>query len=148
MSYTISFKTKWADFDANRHMRHTAYNDYAAETRVRYFESKNFSIDEFTKLNIGPILFHEETFFRKEIHMGEDILVDLKVAGLSKNYERWKITHQIFNSAGKLSAIINVTGAWLDLSKRKLTMPPKQANVLFIDAEKTTHFEEILIGKK
>ena len=31
MSYTLEFNTKWADFDANRHMRHTAYNDYAAE---------------------------------------------------------------------------------------------------------------------
>lgn len=148
MSYTVDFKTKWSDFDPNRHMRHTAYNDYAAETRARYFISKNFSIEEFTKFNIGPILFHEETFFRKEIHMGEDITVNLKIAGLSKNNERWKITHEIFNAAGKLSAIIKVTGAWLDLTKRKLATPPIEAKSLFDAVEKTDDFEEIKMSKK
>jgi len=148
MSYTIDFKTKWSDFDPNRHMRHTAYNDYAAEARARFFISKNFSIEEFTKYNIGPILFHEETFFRKEIHMGEDISVNLKIAGLSANNERWKLTHEIFNQQGKLSAIIKVTGAWLDLTKRKLAIPPKEATMLFQEVEKTADFEEILMSQK
>jgi acyl-CoA thioester hydrolase len=148
MSYTVDFKTKWSDFDPNRHMRHTAYNDYAAEARARFFISKNFSIEEFTKYNIGPILFHEETFFRKEIHMGEDISVNLKIAGLSANNERWKLTHEIFNQQGKLSAIIKVTGAWLDLTKRKLASPPKEANILFQEVEKTADFEEIIMSKK
>ena len=148
MSYLVVFKTKWSDFDPNRHMRHTAYNDYAAETRARYFVSKNFSIEEFTKFNIGPILFHEETFFKKEIHMGEDISVNLKVAGLSANNERWKITHEIFNQENKLSAIIKVSGAWLDLTKRKLAIPPEEAKILFSSIEKTTDFEEILVSKK
>ena len=74
MSFQVSFATKWADFDPNRHMRHTAYNDYAAEVRVRYFAKNNFSIDEFTRHNLGPILFKEETSFRKEIHLGDSKL--------------------------------------------------------------------------
>ena len=45
MSYTLEFNTKWADFDANRHMRHTAYNDYAAEVRIRYFAYAGFPVD-------------------------------------------------------------------------------------------------------
>lgn len=148
MSFKVDFKTKWADFDPNRHMRHTAYNEYAAEARVRYFASKNFTIADFTKHNIGPILFHEETFFRKEIHMGEDISVNLKIAGLSDNNERWKITHEIFNEAGKLAAVVKVLGAWLDLSKRKLTVPPQEAAYLFTEGEKTADFEVIPVSKK
>lgn len=148
MSYTVEFRTKWSDFDANRHMRHTAYNDYAAEVRARYFASKNFSLEEFTKYNIGPILFHEETFFRKEIHMGEDISVNIKISGLSEHNERWKITHEIFNQEGKLSAVVKVLGAWLDLTKRKLAIPPKEAGFLFLEGEKTEDFEVILISKK
>ena len=66
MNFKVTFATKWADFDPNRHMRHTAYNDYAAEVRVRYFRNQKFSIKEFTKYNLGPILFTEETSFRKE----------------------------------------------------------------------------------
>ena len=124
MSFQVTFATKWSDFDPNRHMRHTAYNDYAAEVRVRYFAKYNFSIEEFTKHNLGPILFTEETSFRKEIHLGENITVNLKVQGLSENNERWKIVHEVFNEAGKLSAIIKVYGSWIDLSKRKLRIPP------------------------
>ena len=147
MSFTVTFNTKWSDFDPNRHMRHTAYNDYAAEVRVRYFKEQNFSIEEFTKHNIGQILFTEETSFRKEIHLGENITVDIKLAGLSKNGERWKITHHIFNEAGKLAAIIKVYGAWIDLTKRKLTVPPKEAQFLFDATIKTEDFEEISLSK-
>ena len=143
MSFKVTFNTKWSDFDPNRHMRHTAYNDYAAEVRVRFFRDQNFSIEKFTAHNIGPILFTEETSFRKEIHLGETISVDFKLLGLSKNNERWKIEHRIFNEAGKLSAIVKVYGAWIDLSKRKLTIPPKEAQHLFENAEKSEDFEVI-----
>lgn len=148
MNYQISFNTKWSDFDPNRHMRHTAYNEYAAEVRIRYFASQNFSIEEFTKYNIGPILFEEYTSFRKEIHLGEKITVNLKLSALSKNNERWKITHEVFNKAGQLSAIIKVYGAWIDLKKRKLTSPPKESSHLFLNADKTDDFEEINLKKK
>ncbi|TMM32275.1 thioesterase [Polaribacter aestuariivivens] len=143
MSFQVTFATKWSDFDPNRHMRHTAYNDYAAEVRVRYFAKYNFSIHEFTKHNLGPILFTEETSFRKEIHLGENITVNLKLQGLSKNNERWKIIHEVFNEAGKLSAIIKVYGAWIDLTKRKLTIPPEETKAMFAFAEKSDDFEVI-----
>lgn len=145
MSFQVTFNTKWSDFDPNRHMRHTAYNDYAAEVRVRYFASQDFTINEFAKYNLGPILFEEHTSFRKEIHLGENITVNLKLSGISTNNERWKITHEVFNEAGKLSAIIKVFGAWIDLSKRKLTIPPKAANPIFENCEKTEDFQQLTL---
>jgi acyl-CoA thioester hydrolase len=148
MSFKVTFPTKWSDFDPNRHMRHTAYNEYAAEVRIRYFAEHHFSIEEFTKHNIGPVLFTEETSFRKEIHIGEDISVNIKLSGLSENNERWKIVHEIFNEAGKLSAVIKVYGAWIDLTKRKLTVPPKEAQHLFLHTERTSDFEKIILKQK
>lgn len=147
MSYKVDFATKWSDFDPNRHMRHTAYNEYAAEVRIRYFAAHNFSIHEFTKHSIGPILFEEYTSFRKEIHLGENISVNLKLSGISENYERWKIVHEVFNQKGELSAIIKVYGAWIDLTKRKLTSPPTAAFAMFDKAKRTDDFEEIKLKK-
>ena len=109
MNFEINFKTKWSDFDPNRHMRHTAYNDYAAEVRVRFFQEHGLSINEFAKLNIGPILFKEETTFLKEIHIGENITVKMELEGVSKGIERWRFNHQIFNENGKLAAEIKCT---------------------------------------
>jgi acyl-CoA thioester hydrolase len=79
--------------------------------------------------------------------LGENISVNFKLSGISKNNERWKITHEIFNADGKLSAIIKVYGAWIDLEKRKLIAPPKEAQSLFLNAEKTDDFEEIILRK-
>ncbi|MEQ6123090.1 acyl-CoA thioesterase [Pseudotenacibaculum sp. MALMAid0570] len=143
MSYKVEFKTKWADFDPNRHLRHTAYNDYAAEARVRYFMHVGFPVSEIGKLNIGPILFTENTSFRKEIHSGETISVNAKLQGISEDKSRWKIRHEIFNQAGKVSAIIEIYGAWLDLEKRKLTVLPKKFDSLFDGMDKTEDFEII-----
>ena len=71
----------------------------------------------------------------------------MKLSGLSANNERWKITHEVFNEAGKLSAIIKVYGAWIDLTKRKLTTPPEEANNLFLNTVKTDDFEIIKLKK-
>lgn len=145
MSFKVDFTTRWADFDANVHMRHTAYNDYCAEARMRYFNTFGITIKDFAKEKVGPILFEENTKFLKEIHMGDDISVSLKVLGLSEKGERWKIQHEVFNAKGKLSAIITVYGAWLDLVQRKLTAPPLKFQDAFSNAEKTEDFEEILL---
>ncbi len=147
MSFKVSFTTRWADFDANVHMRHTAYNDYAAEVRLRHFNQFGISIQDFTSEKVGPILFEENTRFLKEIHMGEDISVSLKLKAVSSKGERWKIQHEVFNGKGELSAVISVYGAWLDLVRRKLTVPPERFQVIFSDADKTEDFEEIILKK-
>ncbi|MEN8858570.1 MAG: acyl-CoA thioesterase [Flavobacteriaceae bacterium] len=143
MSYQVEFATKWSDFDPNRHMRHTAYNDYAAEVRIRYFTHAGFPVDEISKDNIGPILFTEHTSFRKEIHSGENIIVNAKLSALNDDKSRWKMRHEIFNESGKVAAIIDVYGAWIDLEKRKLAVLPSKYDTLLDGLDKTEDFELI-----
>jgi len=145
MKFNVVFATKWADFDPNRHMRHTAYNDYAAEVRVRFFKAQGFSVESFAQENLGPILFKEETSFYKAIHLGENITVDLSLTAVSKNLERWKLEHHIFNEQGKLSATVNVYGAWIDLRKIKLAVPSEKFKDLFSSFENTADFDEIIV---
>lgn len=148
MSYTVKFATKWSDFDPNRHMRHTAYNDYAAEVRIRYFAHAGFPVDEIAADGIGPILFTENTSFRREILAGENISANLKLSGLSEDQSRWKIRHEVIKENGEIAAIIEVYGAWIDLEKRKLTKLPKKYDTLLQDIDKTEDFEMIEIKKK
>lgn len=143
MTYEKTFATKWADFDPNRHMRHSSYADFAAEIRVRFFAEHGFSMNEFAKFNIGPILFKEETTYFKEIGIGEDIKVTMTLEAASNNYERWRFTHHIFNQKGLLAAEVKVYGAWIDLLKRKLTSPPEVFIKIFNDLSKSADFFEI-----
>ncbi len=148
MAYTVSFKSKWADFDANKHMRHTAYNDYAAECRIRFFNTHGLSPKFLEAHNFGPILFEENTRFYREIKMGEDLSIDLRLSAASKKGERFKMTHRLFREDAILAAEINVYIAWIDLSKRKLMTPPKEAITMLDTLEKTEEFQEIILKKQ
>jgi acyl-CoA thioester hydrolase len=143
MSFKVSFSTRWADFDPNNHMRHTAYNDYAAESRVRLFNKYGLSLTEFNKLNIGPVLFREETNFLKEIALGDDITVEVFLKGSSERGERFKFKHKIYRGDGKLAAEIEIFAAWMDLKIRKLTGPPKIIMDVFAQLDKTDDYENI-----
>lgn len=147
MSFSVGFTSRWADFDPNNHMRHSAYTDYAAEARVRMFNALGLSLTEFNKLNLGPVLFREETIFRREIRLGEDIRVEVFLKGISQNGERFKFYHRICKEDGSLAAEVEIYGAWLDLKKRKLTSPPDQVLLTLKDIEKTKDFESIPIKK-
>jgi acyl-CoA thioester hydrolase len=148
MKYEVKFPTIWANFDANAHMRHTAYTDYAAEVRSRFFSSQGFSLSEFSKHNIGPVLFSENTSFYREILLGENITVNLIFIGASENFERFKFKHQIIKESGVISAEIKIYGAWIDLTKRKLTSPPKEMIRIFSKLDKSNDFENIQIKSK
>lgn len=148
MSYKITFQTKWSDFDANKHMRHTAYNDYAAEARLRFLNEFGFGLTVMEEQNIGPILFSENTTFRREIKLGEDISTELFLEASSKKGERFKLKSILYREDGKLAATITVYLAWIDLSKRKLAIPSKELIKTLENLEKTADFEELLLKVK
>jgi acyl-CoA thioester hydrolase len=147
MSFSVGFTSRWADFDPNNHMRHSAYTDYAAEARVRMFNEYGLNLIEFNKLNIGPILFREETIFRREIRLSEDISVEVFLKGISENGERFKFSHKIYKTDGSLAAEVEIYGAWLDLKTRKLTKPPKIVLEALKDIERTEDFENITLNR-
>ena len=142
--YIRTYETLWADMDPNRHMRHTAYNDYAAQVRVAFMAEHSMGLDTMEKLHIGPVLFREETKFLKEVRMGEIIKVDMCLAGMSKDGERWKMVHHVFKQNEKIAAIITVDGAWIDMHTRKLTSPPEEMLKYFEELDKTEDYLEIV----
>lgn len=145
MIFEVPFTTTWSDFDPNAHMRHTAYNNYAAEVRSRFFAHHGFSLSQFAKQNIGPILFEENTRFFREILVGEDIKGTLELIGASSKFERFKFKHTIIKDNGVIAAEIKIYGAWIDLTKRKLTVPPQEMITIFHEMETPSDFEKILL---
>ncbi|MEM6642006.1 MAG: thioesterase family protein [Bacteroidota bacterium] len=137
------FQARWADLDANGHMRHTAYNDYCAQARLLYFEDISMPFHELVKMGIGPILFREETRFFKEIRMNEKFEVGFQISKLRKNGSKWSFRHNIYASTGELSAKVEVDGAWLDLVKRKTTIPPERLGGLLVEGIFSDDFEWI-----
>ena len=148
MSFKVLFTTRWADFDPNNHMRHSAYNDYAAEARVRLFNQKGLSLTEMNKMKVGPVLLREETNFRKEISLGENITVEVFLSGLSEKGDRFKFHHKIYREDGQLAAEIDILGAWMDLEHRKLTKAPQNIQRILDGLDRTENYELIPASRK
>jgi acyl-CoA thioester hydrolase len=141
MTFKKEFQSIWADLDPNGHMRHTAYNDYAAQLRLNFFDEHGFSFARLIEMGIGPILFREETRFLREVRMNEVITVDFAIKKARKDASKWTMRHQIFKYDGQISASIEVDGAWLDLHKRKVIVPPQEIVSVMLEAPRTEDFE-------
>jgi acyl-CoA thioester hydrolase len=140
MEYSNTFQVIWADVDANRHMRHTAYNDYAAQVRVNFLNDHGFSFQKLIEMQVGPILFREETRFLKEVGMNEKIKIDYQTSAMRKDGSRWTMIHQVFKGDNEKAAVITVEGAWMDLKLRKLVAPPKELSDIIEKMPKTGDF--------
>ena len=124
--FSRSYDVIWADLDANAHMRHTAYMDYAAQVRLAWLQEMGFSIARLNQAGVGPILFREATLYHREVRGGDRITVALELIGLSENRKHWRFRQPIHNQAGELTAVVEVQGAWLDLAARKVAPPPAE----------------------
>ena len=131
MTDIVTYRTRWADMDPNGHMRHSAYADYAADQRVVILAKWGYGVARFAELRLGPILFREETKYLKEISIGEEITVDGQLATAVADGSRWTIVHTIYKADGRVAATVTVDGAWLDLDRRKLTVPPAELAAAF-----------------
>ena len=141
--YSKNYTVRWADLDANVHMRHSAYNDYAAQTRLLFMAEKGFGMSWFKEHNVSPIILREETVFLKEIAGNETINIDVRLLRMSKDGARWSFMNRFFKESGILSAQLVVDGAWMNLQTRKLTAPPAELLQLFDLVEKCEGFSWI-----
>lgn len=140
VAYEKTYEVIWADMDPNQHMRHSVYNDYAAQTRVAMFKDYGLSMEEISKMGLGPILFSEETKFLKEILLSEQIMVNCAVLAMSKDGSRWTFLHEIFKDNNQKAAVITVKGAWLDLDERSLAIPPEKLQKIIFQLPKVEEF--------
>lgn len=121
--YSIPIQIRWADIDANRHMRHSIYYDYGAMARMMILSERGLTTAKLEELKIGPILFREEATFRREVLLEDSIRIDVQLTKATPDFSRWSLQHQIIKADGTVAAIIQVDGAWIDTAKRKLAVP-------------------------
>ena len=140
-TYSIPLNIRWADIDANRHLRHSVYYDFAAAMRMNYLNSKGLTSEKLTELQVGPILFREEAIFKREVKLEDKVQIDVQLVKCMPDYSRWSLRHYFTRPDGTVCTIINVDGAWMDLVKRKLTVPNEFIQSIFAGFPKSAEFE-------
>lgn len=134
---------RWADIDANRHLRHSVYYDYGASMRMNALTRAGLSMKKLEQLMMGPILFREEGIFKREILFEDVITIDVEITRARKDFSRWSLRHHFKKEDETLAAIINIDGAWMDLTKRKLAVPGEFIAQIFEQFPRSQDFELI-----
>ncbi len=121
--FNQTIQIRWADIDANRHLRHSVYYDYGASMRMNALSALGLTMHKLEELMMGPVLFREEAIFKREIIFGDVITINVELVKAREDFARWSLRHHFIKADNTLSAIINIDGAWIDLAKRKLALP-------------------------
>ena len=131
---------RWSDMDPNFHLRHSVYYDLCANSRINFLNDHGFTPDVLIEKQVGPILFREECIFKREIRFTDHIEIDLQLQKCKRDGSRWTMMHQIWKNHTILSAVITIDGAWIDIRKRKLTLPPDGVVTAFTEIAKSEDF--------
>jgi len=148
-TFVYEGKVMWSQIDANMHLRHSAYADFAAQARLEILGSLGFNADMLEQLHIGPILFREELIYMREVRPSDSIKITCTLTKCRKDGSRWSFKQELFRGDGVQAALINVDGAWIDTIKRKLVGLPDEWTTKFLDIPKSADFilEEIPVKK-
>jgi acyl-CoA thioester hydrolase len=139
--YVRPVQIRWSDLDPNFHLRHSVYYDWGALCRIDFLYEHRLNAELMQELKIGPVLFREECSFRREIRMGDEITINLKLVKAKKDFSRWSIQHHILKNKDILSAVLTVDGAWLNIVERKLASPPQMVHDVFDAMPKDEAFQ-------
>jgi len=123
------------------------YIDAAADLRYRFFIEHGFPPEKFQELGIGPIYTSIHAQFYREVRMGETVTLTYALARLSLTGSRWKVHHEVLKANGKKAVSIDVEGAMLDLSTRKVVVPGPDLLEAFKLTPRTEDFEELADGR-
>jgi acyl-CoA thioester hydrolase len=114
--------------------------------RIAYLEGKGVGLQWMAANGVGPVLFREEARFLRELRYGDQLTIDLSLAGASAEGRKWRMRHRIVRGA-EVAAIIEVDGAWLDLVARKIVVPPEDIVRAFVGMSRTEDFTVLTSGK-
>jgi acyl-CoA thioester hydrolase len=138
-----TFTVRWADVDANGHMRHSAYADYGADVRIALFVDQGLGPDHFFAVGIAPVLLKEELEYLKEMKLSETFQATCTALALSPDGARWRLLHEFLRGDGRLAARIVATGGWIDLKTRRLSPATPEMVALMNALPRAPEFEEL-----
>jgi acyl-CoA thioester hydrolase len=141
--YARTYELRWSDVDANGHVRHSVYSELGADARIAWLADGGFPWKRLEEIGLGPVLLREELEYRREIGIGERVRIDVRASGLSPDGARWKLRHDLFKEDGSLAGSVTVLGGWLDLSARRLVVPPEPLAELLRATAQAPEFEEL-----
>ena len=134
---------RWGDMDFNAHMRNTAYLDVSGDVRMRFFAEQGFSMRDFERLAVGPVILRDELAYFRELRLLDPFDVSLALGGASADGSRFRMLNEFRRPDGERCAEVVSIGGWLDLRARRFTEPPAELQGALATLPRATPFEEL-----
>jgi acyl-CoA thioester hydrolase len=142
--FVQEYRARWADMDFNQHMRNAAYLGCGEETRMRFLDAHGFTMEEFVRRRLGPVVVEDRLTYHRELRLLERFSVDLAVAGITRDARKMKIRNRFFRGADdELVATLDSFVLWFDLAARRPVTPPADLAGLWLGLARTDDFEAL-----
>lgn len=115
---------RWADIDANFHVRHTVFYDLGSEQRINMLGAHGATMSVMQQKGFGPVLFREECRFLKEVRIEDPMEIELRITALSRDFRKFGFQHRLLRGE-EPCAVVRVEGAWFNAVTRKVFVPPQ-----------------------
>ncbi len=132
---------RWADIDANYHLRHSVYYDFGAQFRTELLHHHGVTMADMKEKGYGPVLFREECVFKREIAMADIVTINFKLKAVTQDFSKFTIQHEFIKNENKLCAVLTIDGAWIDTKLRRLGEPPEAASQFLEILPRTEDFK-------
>ncbi|MBX2980689.1 MAG: thioesterase family protein [Flavobacteriales bacterium] len=134
---------RWADIDANFHLRHSVFYDLCAQQRMDALTTLGIGMAQMKEHHFGPVLFREECTFRREIKLDDEVYLELRLRYVSADHARFSFEHEFLKADGTHCARMVVEGAWMDTRLRKLCAPPEHLLVALDHLPRSAEFKTL-----
>jgi acyl-CoA thioester hydrolase len=138
--FSITLFARWPDMDFNQHMRNAAYLGVSEDCRMSFLASHGFTMEEFRKRQIGPIVVEDKLTYKRELHLLEEFRVELLVAGITPDARKMKLRNIIRRKEGTEACIVESLVLWFDIKARKPIVPPEDLQRLWLAAPRPLDF--------
>ncbi|MBI1315444.1 thioesterase [bacterium] len=133
---------RWSDLDVLGHVRHTVYYDLCASLRTRAMNALGIDIKAMQAAGVAPVLFREQCLFKRELHFGDTVRIDMELSGMRDGGARFAFVHRFWRGE-TLCAELEVEGAWLNLQERKLSALPEEWHSKFEGIGRSPNFRAL-----
>lgn len=120
MNYSGEIKVRYADLDAYGHVNHATFLTYLETVRTDAFINE---FNELLKQNIHLVIIRAECTYRKPIHLGDKVVVDIKTDEIRKT--SFTLSYIIHDGTGNVYAEAKTTLVAYDNNKKKTTEIPQ-----------------------
>lgn len=142
--FVEEYRARWVDMDFNQHMRNAAFLGCAEETRMRFLDANGWTMAEFVRRQLGPVVVEDRLVYKKELKLLEAFRVDLAVAAASADGRKMKLRSNFVRASdGALCAVVESFVLWFDLAARKPIAPPEELHAIWSKLARTPDFAPV-----